>query len=113
MPISLDQKQFVALSNSDNGSVSDETTFHYFQDGSMIWGNYSGGKILKGHLIGKFLPSNQLEFVYHHLEKGLEIRTGRCRSIVELNAAGKVVLHETWEWTNGDQSSGTSVLIEK
>ena len=111
MEINLDQKQFKAISNSVNGSVDDSTTFNYYQSGEMLWATYQGGQILKGHLLGT-IKDHKLNFVYHHLEKDLAVRTGKCTSIVSLNKAGKITLAESWQWTNGDLSKGTSTLIE-
>lgn len=51
--IDLNNKKFVALQNSENGEVSQQTCFHYFQQDKMIWAEYGGGEIAKGFLIGK------------------------------------------------------------
>ena len=50
------------VSNSENGDVSAETLFHYHQDREIISADYHGGKIIKGHLIGKILDNGQLEW---------------------------------------------------
>jgi len=38
--------------------------------------------------------------------------TGVCRSVPEVMSNGKIRLHETWQWTSGDGSGGSSVLGE-
>ena len=43
---------FRGRTNTDNGEVSGETRFHYFQEGDRLWGTYSGGSIVDGHLLG-------------------------------------------------------------
>ena len=51
----LDNRYFTTQSNSGNGEVSSETVFHYHQDGDLVYAEYSGGEILKGHLLGKMI----------------------------------------------------------
>ena len=111
MAINLNNKTFKSLENSANGEVSDQTFFHYQQEGQMLWAHYAGGSIRKGFLIGKIID-DQLEFSYQHLNHALEIMTGKCTSRAVLNPSGKIQLYEAWEWTCRDFSKGTSVLLE-
>lgn len=111
--LDLDNKYFTTLSNSDNGEVSSETTFHYRQTGDLVFADYKGGDIRKGHLLGKVVDGKHLEFVYHHLNTSGEIMTGKCTSYPEWTDEGKLRMKEYWQWTCRDQSSGESVLIEQ
>ena len=77
----------------------------------MIWAEYFGGEILKGFLIGK-MKNQSLQFSYQHLNQNLEVMTGKCKTQIELNSNGKILLNEEWEWTCKDYSKGTSELIE-
>jgi hypothetical protein len=38
--------------------------------------------------------------------------TGRCHSIPEQLSDGRIRLHEQWQWTSGDLSSGESIVEE-
>jgi hypothetical protein len=38
--------------------------------------------------------------------------TGKCFSKPEILTNGKIRLHETWQWTSGDLSTGTSIIEE-
>lgn len=38
--------------------------------------------------------------------------TGRCHSVPEVLADGRIRLHEQWQWTSGNQSKGESVIEE-
>jgi len=38
--------------------------------------------------------------------------TGVCRSRLEILADGRYRLHEDWQWTSGDLSSGSSIVEE-
>jgi hypothetical protein len=49
---------------------------------------------------------------YHQININNEIMTGKCISKPEILVDGKIRLHETWEWTSGDFSSGTSIIEE-
>ena len=49
---------------------------------------------------------------YHHVGPCGVLRTGACISTPELFADGRVRLTEEWHWTNGDRSSGRSVVEE-
>ncbi|MFN8302252.1 MAG: hypothetical protein U0U46_07145 [Saprospiraceae bacterium] len=110
-PDLLHNKTFRALANTDNGEVSGETRFHYFQQGDVVWADYQGGDILRGHLLGKVVEQH-LEFVYHHLNREGELMTGRCRSFPEWTADGRLCLREYWQWTCRDHSSGESLIVE-
>ena len=112
MKINLNNKSFRAQSNSDNGQVSGATVFHYYQKDDTIWANYQGGEILMGSIIGT-INGNELDFVYHHLSKDKILMTGKCNTSISISPEGKYVLHENWQWTSGDLSEGTSVLVEE
>ncbi len=111
MNVNLNDRKFTPAYNSINGEVSEETIFHYHQEGNVIWAEYSGGQIIKGTLIGKVIDDH-IEFVYQHMNENHEIMTGKCRSYPELIENGKIKLKEFWEWTSGDKSSGESIIIE-
>jgi len=103
---------FRAVETSGNGQVNAETIFKYDQRDSLITATYSGGEIEFGHLIGIMYDDGTLDFSYHHVTLSDEICTGKGTSDVELLAGNKVRLRETWQWTSGDKSSGTSILEE-
>ncbi|MBL3655476.1 n-acetylglutamate synthase [Fulvivirga sediminis] len=105
-------KQFRPLSNSENGEVSEDTRFHYKQEGNILTSEYSGAQIVKGHLIGLVDENGNINMRYHQVNNQGELMTGICHSTPEIMPSGKIRLHEKWQWTSGDQSSGESVLEE-
>jgi len=109
--IDLNNKTFRSAKNANNGEVSDQTVFHYHQEGSMIWAEYYGGQILKGFLIGKVLD-NRIDFTYQHLNQELELMTGTCVSYPIVTVFDKIQLNEFWQWTCRDFSKGESIIIE-
>ncbi|MGB0525978.1 MAG: n-acetylglutamate synthase [Flammeovirgaceae bacterium] len=111
--INYHNKYFRSSSNTANGEVSAETTFHYRQEGErIIWATYEGGEIRFGTLSGEVFPNGELEFCYQHQNKAGQFMTGRCHSVPEVLADGRIRLHEQWQWTSGNQSKGESVIEE-
>ena len=111
--INYDNKKFESISNTENGEVNEETIFHYHQNENYIWAEYSGGKIIKGFLVGYIADDGKLHFHYEHINNERIIRTGKCESEAKINNDGKIELTEKWEWTNGDKSNGKSKIIER
>lgn len=110
--INLNQKIFKALNNSENGEVSSEVTFYYFQKENIVWGTYEGGQIIKGNLVG-LLDKEKLTMTYQHLNQQNEFLSGKCETKISTNKEGKILLNERWQWTCKDFSKGTSLLIEQ
>lgn len=110
--INYDGRKFVPKMNSENGEVSEQTLFSYHQNGSLLWAKYCGGDILKGSLIGTVSDNGELDFVYHHMNRDMKVKTGKCHSVPTVMENGKIKLLEQWEWTSGDLSKGESLLVE-
>ncbi|MCL1989626.1 MAG: n-acetylglutamate synthase [Defluviitaleaceae bacterium] len=110
--INYNNKKFAPISNSENGEVSESTIFNYYQEGQMLWADYSGADIKKGFLIGVVNDDDSLDFSYQHLNHKMEIRMGNCHSMPQVMPDGKLQLYETWQWLNGDCSKGESMLKE-
>jgi hypothetical protein len=60
----------------------------------------------------KHRAHGQLDMRYHQVNRSGALQTGVCQSIPEMLPDGRVRLHETWQWTSGDASSGHSVVEE-
>lgn len=110
--MNYNKKLFKAISNTENGDTSSETIFEYIQKGNVLSSNYSGGKIMVGHLIGIVNEQGHINMCYHHINSAGELMTGICFSKPERLPNGKLRLHEKWRWTSGDFSEGESILEE-
>lgn len=110
--INYDGRKFIPKMNSENGEVNEQTVFTYHQSGDTLWAQYCGGDIRKGYLVGTVLQNGELDFVYHHMSKDMQIKTGKCHSLPTILQNGKIQLSEQWEWTSGDFSKGESLLVE-
>ncbi len=105
-------KKFKAIQNSENGEISEETIFEYKQIGNVLSAVYSGGNIIQGHLIGLVDQDGNIEMRYHQINLENMLMTGICQSSPEILSNGKIRLHETWKWTSGDLSTGSSTIEE-
>ena len=95
--INYDGRKFVPKMNSKNGEVSEQTVFTYHQSGNLLWAEYSGGDIWKGSLIGTVLSNGELDFVYHHMNRDMQVKTGKCHSVPTILENGKIELSEKRE----------------
>ncbi|UDY24670.1 hypothetical protein [Nocardioides sp. Kera G14] len=110
--IDYDGRVFRPVSLSPNGTVSTETVFVYRQRRRVITSAYQGGDIVAGHLIGLVDAEGNLDFRYHQLTVEGELQAGSCHSTPEVLEDGRIRLHESWQWSTGDRSTGTSTLEE-
>jgi hypothetical protein len=110
--IDYNNRVFKTISNSESGEVSIETVFFYFHNLDLVTATYSGGKIAFGQIMAKVLQDDSLDMRYQHVNTSGEIMTGKCLSTPELLPNGKIRLHEKWQWTSGDLSSGESIVEE-
>lgn len=110
--MNYNNKRFRPISNSENGETSEETIFHYVQNGNVLSSTYAGGKIKTGHLLGIVDEHGNIDMRYHQINTDGVLMTGTCTSFPELMENGKIRLHESWKWTSGDFSEGKSIIEE-
>ena len=105
-------RHFRSLESSESGEAGSDTTFHYRQDGELVWATYDGGEVRFGTLVAVAAEDGALDLRYHHVNKAGELKTGVCRTRPEVLPDGRLRLHEQWRWTSGDGSRGASILEE-
>lgn len=110
--INYNNKRFRPISSSENSETTSDTIFLYKQKGNILTSTYTGGHIIEGHLIGLVDNNSIITMRYHQINNKGELMTGICTSKPEIDSDGKIKLHESWEWTSGDKSKGTSILHE-
>ena len=110
--IDYNGKKFTPVENSENGETTSETIFNYEQIGTLLTATYSGGNIISGNLIGLVDEHGNIDMRYHQVNSSGKLMTGICHSKPELLPNGKIRLHENWEWTSGDKTTGKSILEE-
>ena len=99
---------FRAMSNSKNGSLNSETEMRFTSDDGIIIGNYSGGTIVAGHILGKRIGESEMEMLYHGATINGEIQAGKARARFALDKANQMRMYLDWQWLTGDQSKGQS-----
>lgn len=105
-------RRFRAVANSGSGEVGEGTVFAYRQEGNLVWATYAGGAIRLGHLVALMGENGELEMRYHHVNAAGELQTGVCHSEPTVLPDGRYQIAESWQWTSGDRSAGTSLLEE-
>jgi len=110
--INYNNRKFQVIETSGNSETDTSTVFHYKQDGDILTCDYMGGSIKKGQLLGTVAQDGTITMRYHQINTDGELMTGICTSTPELQPNRKILLHEEWEWTSGDKTSGSSQLIE-
>jgi hypothetical protein len=110
--IDYDERVFGSISNSETGDVGSGTTFHYHQQGGIVWATYQGGAIAFGTLIAQVQKDGSLDMRYQHVTADGAIKAGRCHSRPEILTDGRIRLHEQWRWTEGGTEAGESIIEE-
>ena len=108
--ISYDACVFRSVANSSGGDVGGETTFHYHQRDNVVWATYAGGSVVFGTLVAKVDASGNLDMRYQHVSVDGHFKSGRCESRPEALPDGRLRLHERWQWTDGAEGQGESII---
>ena len=103
-------KRFRSVANVASGDVGADTFFDYYQQGNLVWADYSGGSVRKGQLIAVADEAGNLDMRYQHVDQAGRLKTGICSSRPEIMPGGGLRLHESWQWTCDDRSRGTSII---
>lgn len=92
--------------------VADAPLAYYHQRDGVLWGEFAGGKVLRGALAGSAAQDGVVDFGYSMLLAGGDLVIGRCHSEPEVLADGRIRLVEYWERFAPHTSSGISYLDE-
>ena len=112
MTINYNGRRFRAFSNTSNGDADQATIFQYRHTGEIVWATYSGGAVKFGTLIAAVRADGSLDMRYQHLDADGTLKTGKCHSQLEVLPDGRYRLHEEWQWSSPEVSSGRSVIEE-
>ena len=102
---------FRAVSNSKNGSLNTETVLRFTSDDKVVVGNYSGGTIVAGHVLGRHLGEAEMEMLYQGATTAGEIQAGWALATFVKDEHGHTRMHLDWQWLTGDQSRGRSEWV--
>ena len=110
MARSLDGLVLSPVADQAPGQVGTRTRFTYREREGRIWAEYTGGDVVRGHLVGT-REGDTLDFRYVQLKQDGTTSGGHCVSTVAELPDGRVRLDERWEWES-QEGSGTSVVEE-
>ena len=107
-----DGRMFRPVATSGPGASAELPTARYRQDGDLMWAEFGGGEVRKGSIAGTCTPDGALHFGYCMVLANGEVILGRCHSVPELLADGRIRLTERWERYPPHAASGISYLEE-
>ncbi len=107
---SFDGVRMNAPITAPNGVINAETIFEFRQQGDTISANYSGGKIIHGHLVG-VLEGDKFRFRFAQRENSGKLDGGESLCDVEQTSDGRIRLVEHFQWESRD-GAGTNVIEE-
>lgn len=81
----------------------------YFQDGDLVWAEFSGSGVRVGRLVGSLRADGTIDAAYCFVTDGGTV-AGECVSTPELLADGRIRLTERWRRLDG--STGVSRIEE-
>ncbi|MER5473419.1 hypothetical protein ABZX90_37935 [Streptomyces sp. NPDC002935] len=110
MARSLDGLVLAPVADQAPGQVGTRTRFAYHEEDGLVWADYAGGDIVRGHLVGT-REGDRLDFRYVQLKHDGTTASGHCVSLVVELPDGRVRLEENWAWESR-QGTGTSVVEE-
>jgi hypothetical protein len=108
MARSLDGLVLAPVADQAPGQVGRSTRFVYHERDGVVWAEYAGGDVVRGHLVGT-RAGDRLDFRYVQLGPDGTTSSGHCVSTVLELPDGRVRLEETWEWESR-AGHGTSVV---
>ena len=110
MTLDYDGRRF---SPSDGVPGESSRVAVYRQNGDLLWGEISGGRVRRGALTGTCAPDGTLDFAYCMVFEGGEIVSGRCCSTPTVLADGRIRLHEEWQRYGVAGRRGVSSIEER
>jgi len=91
---------------------SSGTVAVYHQDGDVVWAEFAGGDVRRGHLAGRCEPDGTLHMGYTMVLAAGEIVCGHTVNTPEPAGDGRVRLREVWERYGPRAATGVSYLEE-
>jgi hypothetical protein len=103
----LNNLKMNVIQTAPNGVINKDTIFVFSQDGCQVWAEYSGGRVIRGYLVG-ILKGSQLQFRYCQMEEGDVLNGGVSNCKVLISKDGFIQIVEEFQW---ESKEGTGVNI--
>jgi hypothetical protein len=111
LSVDINDKRFTPVEN-EHGVSGADTVFHYWVDGSLVTGEYGGGRIRAGRLVGRVTSPDTIELLFQCVTTDGALMAGQSTGRVARDAVGRATLAFEWSWLTGDHSGGTSRYVE-
>jgi hypothetical protein len=85
---------------------------HYHQDGTAVWAEFAGGRVVRGSVAGRSDDDGVLHLAYCQLLDDGSVMSGACTSYPIVHPDGRVRLEEHWERFGEHADTGVSVIEE-
>jgi hypothetical protein len=110
--INYDGRTFRSAAAETAGTDGAGPVGHYHQAGDVVWAEFAGGKVVRGSLVGSCGRDGVLELAYSQLLRTGEVIAGRCTSVPDVLADGRIRLREHWQRFAPEPGTGVSVIEE-
>lgn len=110
--INYNGKIFSPIGNDAGCDYSIETLFVFRQTGKILTSNYSGGRIVRGHMLAIVDEDGSMKMSYHHVTIELVLIAGSGECSPEILPSGKIMLLQKWKSTTGDLVEGNLIIVE-
>ncbi len=108
--IDLDGRRMHVATTAEHGVVDAETVLMFHQSGVRVWATYTGGRITRGRLVGRWV-GDVLVFRYVQVECEAGVHAGHSIATAEFGPTGRIRVFERFEWSTRS-GSGTNVFEE-
>jgi hypothetical protein len=108
---SLDNRRFV-MAKSGEGLPQTGVVFVFHQTGVVISGDFRGGDVRAGQLLGRFVASDHIELHFHFLSSGLTLHSGMGSGLVSGDPGKQLTLFLNWRFVSGGTGTGAASYKE-
>lgn len=90
-----DNHVFRMVSTGEQNDFSSDTVFILHQEGKTLWGDFSGGSIIKGFLVGTVNEAGELDYCWNYVNNAYEKKMGEAKAVPENLSDERIRLVET------------------
>jgi GNAT superfamily N-acetyltransferase len=93
--------------------VNGETSWIVRQEGQVLWGEYEGGPIQKGFMVGSVSESGEIELSCQHIDHAMRLFTGSCKAAAVIPENGRIRIECRREWRVDGQTVVEDAVLEE
>jgi hypothetical protein len=106
----LHNRWFRVVETTEESVVSHDTVFAFRQEATTVEASYSGGRVIRGYLIG-LRTDDRIQIGYVQIHDG-RVYTGTSELVVEDAANGALRLRENYIWADGREGCNVLEVFE-